>query len=178
MTTRIRIRTLIPALVAVAAAIAAPAAQANAARESAQSTLLISRSMDGGVPNGQSTHAVISNDRRWARAIAFQSDASNLVPNDLNGLSDVFVVRRDGVFGNDGAQWFPGPTVLVSRGLGGAPANGPSWAPAVDGAFRARPKCVAYLSAASNLVRGDTNGKVDAFVAKLNGTHIRRVSLP
>src|SRR3954467_11255282 len=135
MTTRIRIRTLIPALVTVAAAIAAPAAQANAARESAQNTLLISRSMDGGVPNGPSTHAVISNDRRWARAIAFQSEASNLVAADANGGGDVVVVRRDGAFGTAGTQWFPGPTVLISRGRGG-PANGPSWAPAVDGAFR------------------------------------------
>src|SRR3954467_10014570 len=134
MTTRIRIRTLIPALVTVAAAIAAPAAQANAARESAQNTLLISRSMDGGVPNGPSTNAVISNDRRWARAIAFQSDASNIVAGDTNGVSDVFVVRREGVFGNDGTQWFAAPAVRVSRGLGGAPANGPSWGPGVAGA--------------------------------------------
>ena len=172
-------RTLRAFAAAVAALTAvAPAAHASSARESAQSTVMISRAMDGGVPNGPSTNGVISGDRRWARAIAFQSDASNLVPGDTNGTTDVFVVRRDGVFANDGTQWFPGATILVSRGLGGAPANGPSWAPAIDGAFRARPKCVAFLSAASNLVPGDTNGKVDAFVAHLNGTGIRRVSLP
>jgi hypothetical protein len=48
----------------------------------------------------------------------------------------------------------------------------------VDGSFRARPKCVAFLSAASNLVAGDTNDKVDAFVSKLNGSGLKRVSLP
>src|SRR5690349_13374733 len=128
---RTAIRAAAGALVALA--VAAPAAQADSARESAQNTILISRAMGGGAPNGPSTHAVISNDRRWARAIAFQSEASNLVANDTNGVSDVFVVRRAGVFGNDGTQWFPGATVLVSRGRGG-PANGPSWAPAVDGA--------------------------------------------
>jgi hypothetical protein len=173
-------RRLIPvcAAAAVATAIAVPSSEGSAARESAQNTVLISRALGGGVPNGPSTHAVISNDRRWARAIAYQSDASNLVPGDTNGTTDVFVVRRDGVFGNDGTQWFPGSTVLISRGLGGAPANGPSWGPALDGSFRARPKCVAFVSAASNLVRGDTNGKADAFVARLDGTRIRRVSLP
>src|SRR5919202_621780 len=176
MNPRTTFRPLI-AVLAIAAA-AAPAAHANAARESAQNTLLISRAYTGGIPNGPSTNAVISNDRRWARAIAYQSEASNIVPNDTNGVSDVFVVRRDGVFGNDGTQWFPGSTTLISRGRGGAPANGPSWGPAIDGAFRARPKCVAFLSAASNLVPGDTNGKIDAFVARLNGRGLKRVSLP
>src|SRR3954468_10697111 len=175
MPVRTPIRALTVALAASAAL--APAAQAESARESAQNTILISRAADGGLPDGPSTNAVISNDRRWARAIAFQSEASNLVAGDTNGVSDVFVVRRDGVFGNDGTQWFPGSTVLISRGRGG-PANGTSWAPAIDGSFRARPKCVAFLSAASNLVAGDTNGKVDAFVSKLNGTGLKRVSLP
>src|SRR3954453_5944678 len=159
MPVRTPIRALTVALAASAAL--APAAQAESARESAQNTILISRAADGGLPDGPSTNVVISNDRRWARAIAFQSEASNLVAGDTNGVTDVFVVRRDGVFGNDGTQWFPGSTILVSRGLGGAPANGPSWGPALDGSFRARPKCVAFLSAASNLVGGDTNGKVD-----------------
>jgi hypothetical protein len=177
--TRTRIRALIPALALLsAAAVAAPSASGETARESAQSTILISRALGGGLPNGPSTHAVISNDRRWARVIAYQSEASNLVANDTNGVSDVFVVRREGIFGNDGTQWFAGPTVLISRGLGGAPANGPSWGPSVDGAFRRVPRCIAFLSGASNLVGGDTNGKVDAFVSRLNGTGIKRVSLP
>ena len=178
--TAARLRFLAPAVAALAASAGflSPSASGETARESAQSTILISRALGGGLPNGPSSHAVISNDRRWARAIAFQSEASNLVAGDVNGASDVFVVRRDGIFGNDGAQWFAGPTTLVSRGLGGAPANGPSWAPAIDGSFRRAPRCVAFLSAASNLVRGDTNGRVDAFVTGLNGRGTRRVSLP
>src|SRR4051812_44242527 len=176
MNPRTILRALAPSLAVIA--IAAPAANAETARESAQNTIMISRAYDGGVPNGPSTNAVISNDKRWARAIAFQSEASDLVPGDTNGVSDVFVVRREGVFGNDGTQWFAAPALRVSRGLGGAPANGPSWSPAIDGAFHSRPKCVAFLSAASNLVRGDSNGKVDAFVSKLNGRGLKRVSLP
>lgn len=180
----LRLRALIPAAllsaaaaVAVGVALAAPAS-GQTARESAQSTLLISRALDGGVPNGPSTHAVISGDRRWARAIAYQSEASNLVAGDFNGVSDVFVVRRAGIFANDGTQWFPGATTLVSRGQGGAAANGPSWGPAIDGAFYHAPRCVAFLSAASNLVGGDTNGVADAFVSNLDGSGLKRIPFP
>ena len=151
---------------------------AASSRAEVQSTKLISRSITGGIPNGPSTHAVISGDRRWARAIAFESEASNLVRHDTNGVKDVFVVRRAGIFGNTGTEWFAGKTTRVSRPRRGGQANGPSWGAAIGGAFRSRPKCVAFLSAASNLVRGDTNGKVDAFVTRLNGRRIRRVSLP
>ena len=57
-------------------------------------------------------------------------------------------------------------------------ANGPSFSPAVDGSFNSRPSCVAFLSAASNIVGGDTNGLVDAFVSRGPGGKPRRVSLP
>jgi hypothetical protein len=121
---------------------------------------------------------VISGDRRFARIIAFDSRASNLVPGDTNGTSDVFVVRRGGSFGNGGSPWIAGGTKLVSRGLDGSPANGPSFLPAVDGNLHNPPRCVAFLSAASNLVAGDTNGKFDAFVSRGPGGAPRRVSYP
>src|SRR3954449_3154809 len=63
--------------------------------------------------NGPSTNAVISGDRRWARAIAFESEASNLVRGDTNGLKDVFVVRRRGKFDNRGQMWKPGKIRLL-----------------------------------------------------------------
>src|SRR3954469_2650306 len=91
--------------------------------------------------NGPSTNAVISGDRRWARAIAFESEASNLVRGDTNGLKDVFVVRRRGKFDNRGQMWKPGKVRLLSRKRGGRPANGASWAPAISGGFDAAPKC-------------------------------------
>jgi TolB protein len=173
-----RIRILLLALAIPATAALAPTALAASDRAEVQNTILISKSLSGGIPNGPSTHAVISNDRRWARVIAFESEASDLVAGDTNGVKDIFVVRRAGVFGNDGTQWFPGGTRRVSRPRNGGQADGPSWGAAVDGAFKKRPRCVAFLSAASNLVPGDTNGKVDAFVVRLNGRKIRRVSLP
>ena len=146
-------------------------------RHEVQSTQLISRSLEGGIPNGPSTNAVISQDRRWARYVAFESEASNLVRGDLNGVKDVFVVRRTGSFRNNGSGWRRGRTTLISRAPGG-PANGPSWGAAVDGGFWNVPSCVAFLSAASNLVAGDANGKVDAFVSRRVGRLPRRVSLP
>ena len=157
-----------------------PAAPAGAQdRADLQSTDLVSRSVSGGIPNGPSTNAVISGDRRYSRLIAFESEASDIVNGDTNGVKDVFVVVRGGRYSNVGEEWQPGSTLLVSRGRRGAPANGQSWGAAVDGDFdNGQAKCIAFLSAASNLVRGDTNGKVDAFLVKGPGSSPRRVSLP
>jgi hypothetical protein len=163
---------------AVVVAGTGPADAGTKKRARQQTTQLISRSFTGGIPNGPSTHGVISNDRRFARLIAFQSDASNIVRGDVNGVSDVFAVRRAGPTNNNGTAWRPGRTTLVSRGRGGA-ANGPSFAPAVSGGFRTRPpRCVAFLSAASNIARSDTNGRVDAFLVRGLGRRPKRLPLP
>src|SRR3954470_11478384 len=168
-----------PAAVAVAAALLlAATAQAASDRAGQQTTLLVSRAAGGGLPNGPSSNPVISRDRRWARLIAYQSDASNLVKGDTNGFTDVFAVRRAGRVTNLGTRWRRGKTRLISHARGGGPANGPSWAPAVDGALHRAPRCVAFLSSASNLVRGDSNGRVDAFVAHLRSGRVVRASLP
>jgi len=129
--------------------------------------------LDGGSPNAPSEHPVISSDRRYARLIAFESDASNIAANDTNGLRDVFVLVRGGSVGNDGAPWEVGQTVLLSQGIDG-PANGPSSRPAVSGDFDKQAKCVAFISSASNLVGGDDNGVADAFVSR-NLSTLRRL---
>jgi hypothetical protein len=153
-------------------------APATWAADRVQSTQLISHAAGGGLPNGPSTAPVISADSRYARLIAFQSDASNLVSGDTNEHSDVFVVRRRGVIRNDGAPWRIGATMLASRGRDGRPANGSSFAPAVSGSFRTAAACVTFLSSASNLVRHDTNRQVDAFLFRPATGRLRRVSLP
>jgi hypothetical protein len=168
----------LPATLATAAAIAGAGSSAaspevtGAQRE--QSTVLISRALGGGLPNGPSTNAVISNDKRYARVIAFQSQASNLVRGDRNGREDVFAVFRAGP-NNRGTPWRARRTRLISRTYSGAPSNGASWGPAVGGGFRSRPRCIAFLSAASNLVRRDRNGRVDAFVSRGPGRKPRRL---
>jgi hypothetical protein len=159
------------------AGLATASAAAAKPRHEVQHTILISRSVDGGTPNGPSANGVISNDRRWARYVAFESDASNLVRKDTNGQKDVFVVRRNGSFHNNGSPWRPGKTILISRGPAG-PANGPSFSPALGGGFWNVPSCVAFLSSASNLVALDTNGKVDALVSRGPGRLPTRLLLP
>lgn len=175
MSPRARV-SIAASIVAVGAfsVLAAPAA----ADDRRQSTQLISRAAGGGVPNGPSTNGVISNDRRFARLIAFQSDASDIVPRDTNGRTDVFAVRRDGPVDNTGKPWRARPSQLISRSRSGRPANGDSFAPAVSGGFTSPARCVAFLSSASNLVRRDTNGVVDAFVVRRLGRRPARLLLP
>src|SRR3954467_8587044 len=110
------------ALAAAPAGAAAAPATAASDRADQQTTLLISRARDGGLPNGPSTNAVISRDRRWARLIAYHSDASNLVRNDTNGATDVFAVRRAGRVTNLGTRWRGRKRRLISHARGGGPA--------------------------------------------------------
>jgi hypothetical protein len=170
----------VPVALACAAAAVGAGAESPAATtaQRQQATVLISHALGGGLPNGPSTNAVISNDKRYARVIAFESDASNLVRNDTNGQRDVFAVFRKGRVGNTGSRWQGGATRLISRTYSRAPANGPSFAPAVSGGFHSPPKCIAFLSAASNLVRGDSNGKTDAFLSRGPGGKPQRLPFP
>lgn len=179
----IRFLMLSLALALVAFAVAAGGASA-ASRTSYYDTFLLSRATDGGLPNAASTGGVISQDGRIAKAVAFQSDASNLVGDDTNGVGDVFLVQRVSGYREDGSPWEPGPTRLISRSAGGKPGNGPSWGPAISGDASSSkgsdstpPNCVAFISRASNLVRGDTNGKADAFVYWLSSGKVERVSV-
>jgi hypothetical protein len=164
--------------VALIAASAAAVAGASAGTTDASRRSKLQKTVQLTHGNGPSTNAVISGDRRWARAIAFESEASNLVRGDTNGLKDVFVVRRRGRFDNRGQMWRPGKIRLLSRARGGGPANGASWAPAISGGFDVGPKCVAFLSDASNLAARDNNAVSDAFVANISRGGPKRVSLP
>lgn len=155
----------------------AVAACALAVAPASAQTILLSRSADGATPNGPSRSAVISQDKRFARVVAFESDASDIVPGTAAGVTNVFAIRRDDPYGENGDPWRPGATLLLSRGRGGEPANGPSWGVAVSGTSRAAPRCVAFVSAASNLVPGDTNGVADAFVYDLSTGSLTRVSV-
>src|SRR6185436_14105275 len=84
-----------------------------------------------------------------------------------------------------GSPWNMGRTVLITKGRGG-PANGDSWSPSFDGYDYAHagreitvaPSCLAFVSAASNLVPGDSNGQADVFVKNLKTGKLRRVATP
>jgi Tol biopolymer transport system component len=117
-------------------------------------TVLVSANFSGtGGGNGNSTDGQISTN---GRLVAFQSDSSDLIAGDTNGVSDIFV--RD---------LLAGTNILVSVASDGSWGNGASTDPVMtpDGRF------VAFISAASNLVPNDTNGISDIFVRDLlNGT--------
>jgi hypothetical protein len=138
---------------------------------------LLSRAVNGGFPNGPSHDGAFSQDRQLASYAAFDSDASNIVTGDDNGFTDVFVVRRDRPYSDRGEPWKRGKTRIVSRAPGRGQANGRSYLPDIDGEQTHRPRCVAFISEASNLVGGDTNGVADAFVKDLHTGRIQRVSV-
>jgi VCBS repeat-containing protein len=116
------------------------------------STELVSRSSDGTIANGPSTDPTISSDGRY---IVFNSLASNLVPNDTNGVSDTFVYDR-----------VTHTTTRVSIANDGTQGNGGSFSGDFVGsaAISSDGQFVAFASDASNLVPGDTNGTTDIFV--------------
>ena len=109
--------------------------------------------------NNDSLNASLSGDGRFA---AFESEATNLVAGDTNVVNDVFVHDRQ-----------TGETTRVSVATGGAQADGGSFLPAIsiDGRF------VAFHSAATNLVAGDTNGISDVFVHDRQTGETTRVSV-
>src|SRR5204863_9687262 len=105
-------------------------------------TTLVSVNQTGvGGGNGNSVSPAISTNGRY---VVFESEASNLVANDTNGVSDVFL--RDLQSGTT--------TLLSVNHSGGAAGNGASTSPVIsaDGRY------VAFVSAASDLVANDTNG--------------------
>ena len=149
-------RALGLAAVASLAALLAPAAPAGATSQKKPVTGLASVATNGATGNGASTGSALSTGGRF---VAFDSSASNLVAGDANGKRDVFV--RDTLAGT---------TVRVSVSTNGAAANGDSDQAAIT--FNGR--FVAFRSAATNLVAGDTNGKADIFLRDLQkGTTVR-----
>jgi hypothetical protein len=176
---------LVPAFALTLAALAATAGIVVAALspggnefdpKTERETMLLSTSYMGGFPNGPSRNGVFAQDRQLATYAAFESDASDIIPGDTNNTTDVFLVRRRKPFTLKGEPWRPAETTLVSDGLRGG-ANGPSYLPDMDGSQRSKPHCVAFVSAASNIVPDDTNGKPDAFVKDLRTGKTQRVSV-
>jgi hypothetical protein len=143
---------------------------------SKRTTSLLSTA-NGSLPNGPSRNATVSHDQRIARYIAYESDASDIVPGDANGQTDIFLVSRAQPYGQDGTPWRARDTRLVSTGLGGAPANDRSYKPALDGDSHHAPRCVAFVSDASNLVPSDTNNEPDGFVYDIPTKTITRVTV-
>jgi subtilisin family serine protease len=106
-----------------------------------------------------SYHPSISAD---GQLVAFYSYGWNLVPNDGNGKSDVFVYNRT----DDSIE-------MISIANNESQGNGDSYFPSIsaDGLF------VAFVSSATNLVSGDNNDSRDIFVYDRQAAAIERVSV-
>ncbi|MEU3183965.1 S8 family serine peptidase [Streptomyces sp. NPDC006923] len=106
----------------------------------------VSVASDGTEGDGLSSAPSFSADGRFA---VFNSDATQLVPGDTNGTTDVFVHDRQ-----------TGRTERISQTPGGAGGDGSSREQSIsaDGRY------VAFQSNATNLVAGDTDTATDVFV--------------
>ncbi|MEM8677474.1 MAG: hypothetical protein AAGF83_26985, partial [Cyanobacteria bacterium P01_G01_bin.67] len=113
----------------------------------------ISVASDGTQANGQSGSSAISDDGKF---ILLESNATNLVPKDTNGQTDIFIYDRDSK-----------AIELISVALDDSPANGSSSVGSISGNQR----YVTFSSAASNLVANDKNNQRDIFIHdRLNQT--------
>src|SRR6266496_4956589 len=112
-------------------------------------TTRVSVASDGSQDNRSSdASSSISGDGRFVTFVSW----GNLVPEDTNGIADIFVHDRQ-----------TGQTQRVSVASDGTQTNADSYTPVIssDGSS------VAFDSQASNLVYGDTNNKSDVFVHDL-----------
>ncbi|WP_336205340.1 S8 family serine peptidase [Nonomuraea sp. LPB2021202275-12-8] len=162
----------------------------------------ISLGRDGAQGDAASREESISADGRF---VAFQSDAANLVPEDVNGLTDVFV--RDLLSGTTKRVAAPHPTetrgprisadgrtVVFSNGVGlghlyahdlrtganelvsATPAGGEANGMFFAPSLSADGRTVAFYSEASDLVAGDTGTGFDVFVRDLDTRITERIS--
>lgn len=120
----------------------------------------ISQSSDGMSANGDSGAPTLD---ALGTFVVFQSDASNLVNNDKNQCSDIFIRSLSSA-----------STQRVSQGLEADDANGPSACPTLSG----NGKIFSFHSVASNLVENDSNSMQDVFVGKVGTPFLERVSIP
>jgi hypothetical protein len=129
----------------------------------------VSVSSSGAQANNASHSPAVARDGLF---VVFQSFASNLVPGDTNGFEDTFVYDRAARsttrvnVSSSGEQANSEPGRTLQEQKAGVPSVGGSSS-----------QGVAFSSFASNLVPGDTNGKLDVFVRDRQGGTTRRISV-
>jgi len=111
--------------------------------------LRVSVDNNGDQANAMSDHPGITANGRY---IVFDSNASNLVPWDNNGVTDIFLYDR-----------INSTIERISSAVNNLEADGASYEPKISSYGMS----VSYISKATNLVFGDTNGKADIFVSYL-----------
>ncbi|OKI09575.1 hypothetical protein A6A06_02570 [Streptomyces sp. CB02923] len=145
-TTRTTARRLAAVTGACALAALLPATTAGAQPAPQHGTERVSVAAHGAQANDGSSGSAISADGRF---VTFVSAATDLVPGDTNGQSDIFVKDLK-----------TGAVQRVNVASDGTQADSYSFSPSLsaDGRY------VAFGSGAANLVPGDTNADTDIFV--------------
>jgi Tol biopolymer transport system component len=118
----------------------------------------VSVATGGTEANGDSTDPVISADGRY---VFFESDATNLVPGDTNGFTDVFMHDR-----------VTGKTTRISTSAQGAQADNMSYDPSIS----ADARYVAYTTEATTIVAGTIGQTVVVRDMKTGRTEIASVA--
>ena len=126
--------------------------------------------------NGPSSGAAVSGDNRKMRLVAFQSAASNLVPGDTNGKTDVFVWQRPRGQAGLALRHLTGTLRRASISNANLQGNGSSINPSLDGSIRTVPHCVAFQSRSTNFDRRDRSSDWDIYVHDLKSQHTYLVS--
>jgi TolB protein len=153
----VKARFVIPALtVVVTAALTVPGPALAAA---VQRTERVSVSSSGVAGDDWTIVGDLSANGRY---VVFGTRAANLVAGDTNNADDVFLRDRR-----------TGTTTRISLAADGGEADGDSSEPAIsdDGRF------VAFRSAATDLVPGDTNGVADIFLLDRRSGATTRISV-
>ncbi|WP_145975977.1 Ig-like domain-containing protein [Methanobacterium congolense] len=119
----------------------------------------ISLAVNGTEANSYSDTPSVNGDGRF---IAFVSDASNLVTDDGNGCSDIFLYDQT-----------LNKLLRISTASNGTESDGMSYEPSISGDGR----YVAFTSYADNLVSDDTNWRKDVFVFDRISGSLERVSV-
>jgi hypothetical protein len=123
-------------------------------------TVRVSVDASNGDANAESLDAsAITPDGRY---VVFESAASDIAPPDANSTWDLLVRDVE-----------TGTTTRASVALGGGDPDGASF----SGSISANGRFVAFESGASNLVKNDTNGKIDVFVRDLVNHTTKRISV-
>jgi Tol biopolymer transport system component len=124
-------------------------------------TVLVSVGTDGCYANGETTFPYTNDDGRY---VVFMSFASNLVANDTNARSDIFLKDMNSAV-----------TTRISQRQNGAQLAAPSNRPSINGAGTK----IVFNSNAGNIVPGDINAQTDCFLYDVNkgAAGIERISL-
>ncbi|MFC1549279.1 TolB family protein [Nitrospirota bacterium] len=119
---------------------------------------MVSNSATGDEGDVGSYEPALSGNGRY---VAFYSEATNLVSVDSGGFADIFLKDMQ-----------TGAIKLISNAADGTQGDGHSQYPAIsdDGRY------VAFVSTATNLVPGDSNGQPDVFLRDLQADTIKLIS--